>query len=118
MDYVKGLQFEEKPDYKWIQAMFKDLFTRSGFVQDFRYDWTILQARLAFQLLDEADAEEEGRGVQRGSKVQEVQGAKGRVAPGAKVEPLNWGQQPGAWGGAEEGQVQGTPNLWELIGSQ
>ena len=43
MDYVKGLEFEEQPNYRWIQTTFRDLFARSGFQQDFMYDWTILQ---------------------------------------------------------------------------
>ncbi len=46
MDYVKNLQFEDKPDYKWMQTMFKDLFYKCKFNDDMAFDWTVLQMKM------------------------------------------------------------------------
>jgi len=43
MDYCRGLQFEEKPDYNLLRRIFKDLFNRMGYEYDYVYDWHNLQ---------------------------------------------------------------------------
>lgn len=40
-EHVKGLKFEERPDYDYLKRLFKDLFVRSGFQNDNLYDWEI-----------------------------------------------------------------------------
>lgn len=45
MGYVRGLNFDDTPDYTYIRRLFRDLFVREGFVWDFEYDWTVLRAR-------------------------------------------------------------------------
>lgn len=39
MEYVKNLQFEEKPDYRLLITMFKELYYKSGYSEDFIFDW-------------------------------------------------------------------------------
>lgn len=39
MEYVQGLKFDEDPDYKWIKALFKNLFKNNYFPNDNLYDW-------------------------------------------------------------------------------
>jgi len=40
--YCKGLQFEEKPDYKYLRRLFRGVFDSKGFVLDFVFDWAVL----------------------------------------------------------------------------
>ena len=35
--------FEDRPDYRYLKRIFKDLFDRQGFVDDGLYDWDILK---------------------------------------------------------------------------
>lgn len=39
MNYCKNLRFEDKPDYAYLRNLFKDLFTKMGFENDYLYDW-------------------------------------------------------------------------------
>jgi len=39
LSYVKGLDFIEKPDYKYLKGLFRTLFLNSGFEFDYAYDW-------------------------------------------------------------------------------
>ena len=39
MNAVMNLKYEEKPDYAGYRRMFRDLFVRSNFIYDYRYDW-------------------------------------------------------------------------------
>ena len=43
MDYVRALDFGDKPDYSRLRRMFRDLFVRRGFEHDYVFDWTILK---------------------------------------------------------------------------
>lgn len=40
LNYVQNLNFEEKPDYKYLRKLFRDLFQREEFLYDFLFDWT------------------------------------------------------------------------------
>lgn len=42
--YVRELSFSQKPNYQYLRDLFKDLFKRNGYIQDYEYDW-ILAAR-------------------------------------------------------------------------
>ena len=33
------MRFEDKPDYKYLKQLFRDLFVREGFAYDYVYDW-------------------------------------------------------------------------------
>jgi hypothetical protein len=45
MCYVRGLSFDEVPDYCFLRHLFRDLFVREGFSWDYEYDWTLLRTR-------------------------------------------------------------------------
>jgi hypothetical protein len=40
INYVRSLRFEEKPDYTYLRALFRRLFTSRGFKYDNVFDWT------------------------------------------------------------------------------
>eukprot|EP01122_Echinamoeba_exundans_P000679 TRINITY_DN105_c1_g1_i1.p1 TRINITY_DN105_c1_g1~~TRINITY_DN105_c1_g1_i1.p1 ORF type:complete len:423 (+),score=74.57 TRINITY_DN105_c1_g1_i1:351-1619(+) len=39
LNYCRSLKFEEKPDYKYLRGLFRNLFHRMGFKYDFQWDW-------------------------------------------------------------------------------
>jgi len=41
LSYCRALKFEEKPDYTFLKNLFKTLFEKSGFVQDYQFDWNV-----------------------------------------------------------------------------
>jgi hypothetical protein len=47
---AKALGFRERPPYEEYRAMFRDLFVRSGFAYDYRFDWTEVRAKPAMFL--------------------------------------------------------------------
>jgi len=42
LSYCRSLRFDDKPDYAYMRRLFRELFYRKGFHQDYVYDWTIL----------------------------------------------------------------------------
>jgi hypothetical protein len=40
--YCRNLRFDEKPDYAYLRKILKDLFKRSGYEQDYIYDWNLV----------------------------------------------------------------------------
>lgn len=42
MQYCRTLNFEDKPDYKYIKNLFSALFKNLGYEYDYKYDWTLL----------------------------------------------------------------------------
>ena len=51
MEFVKylsqcrNLRFDERPQYSAMRNMFKDLFQRNGYKNDYQYDWVILKEK-------------------------------------------------------------------------
>lgn len=43
MQYCRTLNFDDKPDYKYIQELFSTLFKNLGYEYDYKYDWTLLE---------------------------------------------------------------------------
>jgi hypothetical protein len=39
LQYCRSLKFEEKPDYKYLRKLFRDLFYRMGYEYDYCWDW-------------------------------------------------------------------------------
>ena len=40
MRYVRNLEFEQKPDYKWLKSLFEDTATELGLdLTDHRFEW-------------------------------------------------------------------------------
>lgn len=42
-DHVRSLRFGDKPDYRYLSRMFRNLFKRKRFEYDNVFDWTILK---------------------------------------------------------------------------
>lgn len=38
--YCRGLQFDEKPDYKFLKSLFKNCFEEFNFTIDSEFDWS------------------------------------------------------------------------------
>lgn len=47
-DYCTGLQFEERPDYKMLRNLFKNVFDRYNYEMDFKYDWNLILENVLF----------------------------------------------------------------------
>jgi hypothetical protein len=41
MVYCRNLGFEDDPDYSYLRRIFKELYVRCGFENEFIFDWTI-----------------------------------------------------------------------------
>ena len=41
LNYIRMLQFHEKPDYRYIRKILRELFFRKNYDWDYFYDWTI-----------------------------------------------------------------------------
>jgi serine/threonine protein kinase len=39
LHYCRGLRFDEKPDYDYLEKLFNGLFFRLGYTYDWRFDW-------------------------------------------------------------------------------
>jgi casein kinase I family protein HRR25 len=48
MTYVMALRFDDKPDYKYLRKLFRDLFTRERYVWDYVFDWTVAKSVSSF----------------------------------------------------------------------
>ena len=44
--YVKNLKFEEKPDYKMLKLLFRDVLYQTDELNDFMYDWVTLSSTI------------------------------------------------------------------------
>ncbi|KPI83618.1 putative casein kinase I [Leptomonas seymouri] len=41
VNYARALRFEDQPDYGYVRAMFRRVFEREGYQEDYAYDWTV-----------------------------------------------------------------------------
>ena len=41
LNYCKSLKFDDRPDYRYLRRMFKDLFVREGYEYDYLFDWKL-----------------------------------------------------------------------------
>ena len=39
MEQVRGLEFEDKPDYTYLRYIFRELFYKLGYEYDYQFDW-------------------------------------------------------------------------------
>lgn len=40
-DYVRSLDFADRPDYHFLRTIFRNLFRAKGYKYDYKYDWTL-----------------------------------------------------------------------------
>ena len=45
MKMVRAMSFEEKPDYKGLRKLFKDVLHRNELEYDYNFDWNIKQRK-------------------------------------------------------------------------
>ena len=41
-NHVRGLKFNEKPDYSLLRKTLKEKFVKDGFEYDYVYDWVLI----------------------------------------------------------------------------
>lgn len=41
LNYTRTLHFDDKPDYSYLQKLFRDLFIREGYQYDYVFDWSV-----------------------------------------------------------------------------
>lgn len=46
MKYCRELKFEETPNYSYLRRLFKELYHKCGFENEFIFDWTIQRFRV------------------------------------------------------------------------
>jgi len=39
VEYTRGIDFEEEPDYQLMKDLFNKMFNEAGFDMDYKYDW-------------------------------------------------------------------------------
>ena len=42
LNYCRSLKFDDRPDYKYLKRMFKDLYLNNNFDTELIFDWTLL----------------------------------------------------------------------------
>jgi casein kinase I family protein HRR25 len=57
MNYCRNLGFEETPNYTFLRRLFKDLYNKCCFENDFVFDWTIQRYRVEFKSQNYIDAD-------------------------------------------------------------
>ncbi|KAE8444245.1 hypothetical protein EG329_000745 [Mollisiaceae sp. DMI_Dod_QoI] len=45
LNYTQSLSFDEKPDYRYLRSLFRDLSVLEGFSYDYNFDWVKLKHR-------------------------------------------------------------------------
>ena len=48
MNYCRKLAFTEDPDYTYLRRLFKELYAKCGFENEFIFDWTIQRYHTQF----------------------------------------------------------------------
>jgi casein kinase I family protein HRR25 len=41
LNYSRSLRFDDKPDYDYLRKLFRDVFVREGFADNYEYDWSL-----------------------------------------------------------------------------
>jgi serine/threonine protein kinase len=89
LNYVRGLRFDDKPDYGYLRRLFRDLFVREGFQYDYVFDWTILKYQESVQKQGVPGAVEGG-----GGAALDISATAAAASPG-----------PAGGGGATAGEI-------------
>ena len=49
LSQCRNLRFDERPQYAAIRNMFRELFQRNGYKNDYQYDWVVLNEKKKVQ---------------------------------------------------------------------
>jgi len=49
LNYCRSLRFDDKPDYNYLRRLFRELFYRKGYTEDYIFDWTLIHMQEAAQ---------------------------------------------------------------------
>jgi hypothetical protein len=60
MEMCRAVNFEERPDYDRMRAIFKDLFYSLGYEYDFNFDWILKQRADKLKLLKQKAGKPDG----------------------------------------------------------
>lgn len=56
LNYARSLRFNDKPDYRYLRQIFRDVFVRQGFQYDYVFDWTIYKQQKNVKTIPHAAA--------------------------------------------------------------
>lgn len=59
LNYCRALRFEDKPDYNYLRRLFRELFHRKNYKNDYIFDWTVRHAAEAGKVADGGGAPKE-----------------------------------------------------------
>jgi casein kinase 1 len=79
--YVRGLKYDEKPDYQMLRDMFKKLFYQKKYVEDYEFDWVVKAKEGKINLLPKSlsDTKDTGYDFMLSSVDVKVVGAKSKA---------------------------------------
>jgi len=76
LHYCRALNFDEKPDYKSLRQLFRNVFIRKEFSEDYVFDWTILNRKNSAELDKMIDSPRERMSTSKASKTSDKSGER------------------------------------------
>lgn len=56
LNYVRGLRFDDKPDYSYLKRLMRELFVQEGYHVDYVFDWTLKRIHDSLHIDEEMTA--------------------------------------------------------------
>ena len=129
--YVRGLRFDDKPDYTYLRRLLRDLFVQRAYTWDYVFDWTVLKYQLlqnettaAKNVVAAGAAQSESAATGGAVDSRPVEGAVDELSPGVEavgddatgedVTPVDGAGKDdgrGAATGATDGGAEGEKNM-------
>jgi casein kinase 1 alpha len=51
MEKVRGMRFDERPNYTWLRGLFINLMVKRNFAFDYQYDWVVAREKRIHDIL-------------------------------------------------------------------
>jgi len=119
--HCSAMGFEDRPDYRYLKRIFKDLFDHQGFVDDGLYDWDVLKKQTEQSISGGLPAASGGGDNIEGGDGGKIGASDGLVSPAVtpmtsarKDEP---GDKSGDNGDGKEGGTGVNPQRRSIISS-